>query len=238
MRIIVNHLTRMQPGYICVAGIDEQTRKHIRPVLNHRLGRELLLAHGGPFDIGAIVDLGEAIHEGIAPEIEDYRFLPPEASYAGNSTPDAFWSLLNAVAKPHLSDIFGYDLHPNGGTCAVDHGKGTASLGCVVPLGQPIFYVAESIRLRVNDGVFDVSVPVTDLRLYEADHKTPRLTATADIARRLSQGVSVILSVGLSRPWRKPGDNQERHWLQVNGVHLRDNPIWQVNEGVHEHNRY
>ena len=30
MRIVVNHLTRMQSGYICVAGIDVQDNQHIR----------------------------------------------------------------------------------------------------------------------------------------------------------------------------------------------------------------
>ena len=33
MKIVVNHLTRMQPGYICVAGLDFQTNAHVRPVL-------------------------------------------------------------------------------------------------------------------------------------------------------------------------------------------------------------
>jgi hypothetical protein len=36
----------------------------------------------------------------------------------------------------------------------------------------------------------------------------------------------VILSVGLTRPWRKQEDTAERHWLQVNNVHLQDNPLW------------
>jgi hypothetical protein len=33
MRIVVNHLTRMQPGYICVAGMERQGGRHVRPVL-------------------------------------------------------------------------------------------------------------------------------------------------------------------------------------------------------------
>jgi hypothetical protein len=40
----------------------------------------------------------------------------------------------------------------------------------------------------------------------------------------------VILSVGLTRPFRKWGDSEERHWLQVNNIHLEDDPLWQLGE--------
>ena len=60
------------------------------------------------------------------------------------------------------------------------------------------------------------------------DHKAIRSDVVADLNRRLAGGVPVILSVGLSRPYAKPGDPDERHWLQVNGIHLEDNPVWQV----------
>lgn len=54
MKIAVNHLTRMQPGYICVAGIDLETGSHVRPVLpSGRLSAALLRRNGGPFDIAA-----------------------------------------------------------------------------------------------------------------------------------------------------------------------------------------
>ena len=32
MKIVVNHLTRMQRGYICVAGINPDTGHHVRPI--------------------------------------------------------------------------------------------------------------------------------------------------------------------------------------------------------------
>jgi hypothetical protein len=42
----------------------------------------------------------------------------------------------------------------------------------------------------------------------------------------MNGGVAVILSVGVGYPWQKAGDSEERHWLQVNGIHLADNPVW------------
>jgi hypothetical protein len=71
-----------------------------------------------------------------------------------------------------------------------------------------------------------VDLSVTDLRLYERDHKTPRRELVANVQRRLEAGVEVILSLGLTRPWRKQNDTAERHWLQVNNIHLKDDPLW------------
>src|SRR5215207_4985184 len=52
LQILVNHLTRMQPGYFCVAGVDVNTPRHIRPVLRRgRLTLDLLSTGGGPFDV-------------------------------------------------------------------------------------------------------------------------------------------------------------------------------------------
>jgi len=45
-------------------------------------------------------------------------------------------------------------------------------------------------------------------------------TATAEELGRLRE------RLGLTRPWRKRGDTAERHWLQVNNIHLRDDPLW------------
>jgi hypothetical protein len=42
--------------------------------------------------------------------------------------------------------------------------------------------------------------------------------------------METILSVGLTRPWQKRGDDAERHWLQLNNIHLRDDPLWQLRD--------
>lgn len=230
MRIIVNHLTRMAPGYICVAGIDPRSGKHIRPTTRGRLSRSLLRTLGGPFDIGALVDLGEVVPDGIAPEVEDHRFEPWRAHYRDSVAPANFWALLDSIGRPRLVDLFGPDLERSGHTCSVARGKGMVSLGCLKPAMRPRLSLDGfgKLRMRVSDGVMEASVPVTDLRIFEDDHKTIRSDVVADVNRRLERGLRVILSVGLSRPYAKPGDDEERHWLQVNGIHIEDNPVWQV----------
>jgi hypothetical protein len=230
MRIVVNHLTRMQPGYICVAGIDPQTGKHVRPVLNGRLSRDLLATRGGPFDMAAWVDLGPTIYAGTPPEIEDYAFTHHVACAAAVASPTDFWSLLQGVAHRRLVDIFGPDLQPNGSGCTLSLGKGLASLGCLIPAGRPELHVHDDtkVRLRFSDSVQEVSLSITDLRFYQGDRWTLKRATVADVQRRLRDGVPVVLSVGLTRPWQKEGDVEKRHWLQVNGIHLADHPVWQV----------
>ena len=233
MRIIVNHLTRMQPGYICVAGVDLQTGKHVRPIGNGQLTRALLRQHGGPFDIAEIVDLGTVKHVGAPPEIEDHEFDYHLASGFAIASPDEFWDVLQQAAKQQLNDIFGPELQKYGRTCATPSGQGTASLGCLIPLETPELFTIElpdesqKLRMHFTDGVFDVRASVTDIRLYEADQKTLRIPVVDDLQRRISRGAAVILSVGLTRPWHKPEEDETYHWLQVNGIHLADNPVWQ-----------
>jgi hypothetical protein len=73
-----------------------------------------------------------------------------------------------------------------------------------------------------------VDLSVNDLRLYERDGRTPRRELVASVEERLKSGVEAILSVGLTRPWQKRSDTAERHWLQVNNIHLKDDPLWQL----------
>ena len=137
MRIIVTHLTRMAPGYICVAGIEPESGAHIRPTMRGRLSRELLRTNGGPFDIAGLVDLGAVIPEGVAPEVEDHSFHHWAARYVETVTPAAFWALNQAAARPTFAAIFGPDLEATGHTCSIAPGKGLVSLGCLAPARQP-----------------------------------------------------------------------------------------------------
>lgn len=231
MQILVNHLTRMQPGYICVAGVEVNTQKHVRPVLRHgRLTTDLLRPNGGPFDIGSVVDLGPTTKAGHAPELEDRRFDPARTKWLFDDDPDDYWDLLDEVARDNLAEIFGpaLELWDESGT--VDVGEGRASLGLLRPEKQPWLYVDHrgTVRLVLDYLLPSVDLSVTDLRLYEKDGRTPRRDLVKSLQERLEAGVEAILSVGLTRPWQKRNDDAERHWLQLNNVHLRDDPLWQL----------
>jgi hypothetical protein len=233
LQILVNHLTRMQPGYFCVAGLEANTPRHIRPVLRHgRLTIDLLSTGGGPFDIGARVDLGPTTHAPHAPELEDHRFDPSSTHRLSDDDPDAYWSTLDGVAQESLEEIFGSALELWDESGTVDVGEGQASLGCLRPEKQPWLYVDHrgTVRMVLDYLIPSVDLSVNDMRLYERDGRTPRRNLVDSVQRRLKAGVEIILSVGLTRPWQKWGDTEERHWLQVNNIHLEDNPLWQLKE--------
>jgi hypothetical protein len=233
MQILVNHLTRMQPGYFCVAGIDVNTPRHIRPVLRHgRLTTDLLRTNGGPFDIGSVVDLGPTTDAGRPPELEDNRFDPTKTRWLSDDGTEGFWKALEGMAREDLAEIFGPELELWDESGTVDVGEGKGSLGCLRPEKQPWIYVDHrgTIRLVLDYLMPSVDLSVTDLRLYKKDGRTPRRDLVQSVQKRLEAGVQTILSVGLTRPWQKRGDDAERHWLQLNNIHLEDNPLWRLGD--------
>lgn len=221
----------MQPGYVCAAGVDINSLRHVRPVLRHgRLPTKLLRPNGGPIDLGAVVDLGPTTDAGSPPELEDRCFDPARAKWLFEDDPDDYWDLLDGISQSSLAGIFGLDLDLWDESGTVEVGTGDTSLGCLKPERQPWLYVDHrgTIRLVLDHPVPSVDLAVNDLRLYEKDGRTPRRDLVADAQRRLESGVEAILSVGLTRPWCKRGDDTERHWLQVNNIHLRDDPLWRL----------
>jgi hypothetical protein len=228
VRIVVNHLTRMQPGYICVAGIDLDTGQHVRPVVgDRRMGAHLLRRNRGVFDLAAVIELGRTREHGHPPEIEDILFEPRDAVHQRDMPPDEFWDRLTSIAATRATALFGEALRPHGRTYAVDVGRGRASLGCLRPVGTSLEIDRYgAVRAAVTDGDLSASLPVTDIRLFEDDFKTPRREVIDHLARRMRSGVGVLLSVGLGRPWQRPEDDAPRHWLQMNNSILADEPVW------------
>ena len=110
MRIVINHLTRMQRGNMCVAGIDLATGRLVRPVWGTNLRTKNLARHGGAFDIANVVDLGWTQHCGERPHVEDHRFKPERARIVETWAAGQFWKLLEQQARATLNEIFGPEL--------------------------------------------------------------------------------------------------------------------------------
>lgn len=238
MRIVVNHLTRMRGGHVCVAGVDVQTERHVRPVLGWgSLTPALLARNHGPFDMAHVVDLGPAEPRPKPPHVEDHVFAPPNAELIERLGAEEFWALLYAVSKSRLRDVFGDALAPMGrSSCGTPAGRGRASLGCFRPLRRQAAPWVEKgrdgalrVRVRIDDGELCRSVAVTDLRLYR-DDRTADPAAVRKLADRLRSPGAVILGVGLTRAFASSSEQQPVpvHWLQVNNVHLEDDPTWQL----------
>lgn len=215
---------------ICVAGLKQDDREHIRPVTerSHPLTRSLLSVNGGPFQLGARVDLGMLRPHPSPPEIEDHLFLPDRSRLVEVLDPGEYWSLIEKASESDLGSIFGPELVRDGWGMSVPEGEGDASLGCLVvsAADRPSLSVAyDKVSLRMSAPDKPFYFPVTDIRLYEPDHETPRTEAVESVERRLTQGVPLRLMVGLGRAWARNAGEEPRHWLQINGLCLKDKPL-------------
>src|SRR5262245_32392079 len=99
MQIVINHLTRMEKGYVCVAGVCSSTSSHVRPVTpGRRLPITVSEIRGGPFGIRALVELGDVRSCGSRPLVEDVEFVPGRAEKVGQLSQPRFWALLQNLA--------------------------------------------------------------------------------------------------------------------------------------------
>jgi hypothetical protein len=235
MRIVINHLTRMHGGHICAAGIDVETRRHVRPVLAEEpLPFYLLAGYGGPFALGRILDLGWPRAAPAAPHVEDHVFVASCVKVIRTAAAEEFWRLLDETAEPSLRAIFGDVLAPVGRGLAAEPGCGAASLGCLRSERPPELSLIPGrsglprLRLKFYDGRRAVEASVTDLRLCAEDHATPAEAAIRAAQRRLCESPQIILSMGLTRRYRPAPDQPERHWLQVNNLHFETDPLWRL----------
>lgn len=239
MKVTITHLTKMGPGFVCVAGVEQGTTRHIRPVTNRQLRLEHIDSHGGVFGLGAIVDLDRVRSSASPPEIEDRSFLEHRLSRSGTAGPAAFQSLLETVCQTRLQRIFGRDLARVGTSCALPKSTGDASLGVLRLPGIEDLVVEqresargsyETLRIALTVGQYQFRFPVTDLRFARLDNaglswEIDRAVVD-DVRRRLREQRDVLLSVGLSRPFQRSASDHPRHWVQVNNVHLADDPLW------------
>jgi hypothetical protein len=227
----------MQKGFMCVAGIDLQSHRHVRPVIDRQMRVDLLACHGGPFEIGRIVDLGETRFMGRVPEIEDQRFEVPAARPIGDMESAAFWDLMTSVAQRELIAIFGPDLKLIGAaSCGVEETYGLRSLGCYWAAAGRLLLEDSTgvprIRFAFRSELGNLKVSVTDIRLYGADHVTPNGSAVNSVNSRIAESEPILVSLGLSRAYRRTPEEPGIHWLQINNIHLPDDPLWRLETQV------
>lgn len=239
MQITINHLTRMGSSYICVAGIDEDGA-HKRPVLAPResgrrwaLDRDWLRSQSGPLELGAVVELGDVQPAPTTPEVEDVVIIPEHRKAVECLEPSAFWEKLNGATKDSLHTIFGPALKPTERKTAAFtlEGEGEASLGVVRPDEPRLerdwewgrYGLRKVLRFRFADPIIGMIAPkVTDLRLWK-NYSTPR----ADRVKRLQGNLEgCLIAVGLTGSKKYDTFPEARHWLQVNNIFPRGDPLW------------
>ena len=227
MKILITDLTRMTPGFVCAAGIDIETGLRVRPVGFGRLSSQMLCTNGGPLDVGNVIDFGSCEPCGSPPEVEDFRFDERRVRLVGAMPETSFWTFLRRAASGSL-DAFGPSLVRVGASLATERGKGARSLVALFNAGRPIIEVHDfgdgpKLRFTWRDGVH---LAVTDVRLYEPDLVTPSHAKINSLKQAMKSAPESCLSFGLTRAWQRPGDDRERHYLQLNNVHVPKWPGW------------
>ncbi|MDX6719722.1 MAG: hypothetical protein QOJ63_1976 [Solirubrobacteraceae bacterium] len=227
MQIIVNHVTRMRSPRICVAGVDTETFAHIRPTTRSTdlITRTLLRENGGPFGVGALVDLGPVRAQPNPPETEDHGFVTANARRLKDITSDEYVAVLQEVSVATLEEAFGHDLEcVNYRKYAIEAGRGTQSLAVIRLRGRPRLRADNwgKLLLELNDPNTPCSLSMTDVRFYETDQTTIKHGVVADVNTRLSAGVDAFLMLGLARAFVAKGYDRSLHFLQGNGLCLVD----------------
>lgn len=177
--------------------------------------------HEATFQWGARADAtrrSDASIEHCVRELPRSEVVLPRSPAAAERGAAEFVRLVSAAACRSLAEIFGEDLAPQGLTAAVDRGGGKASLGCLLPSSRlRLMLEYGKVKVLLADDSLQLVASVTDLQLCGEDHSTPDPAAldrmNADLER-----LPVCISVGLFRPFLRPGDTVERHWLQANTI--------------------
>ncbi|MBZ0271846.1 hypothetical protein K8I61_07395 [bacterium] len=232
MKILITHLTRMHHDTFCAAGIDMVTGEHVRPCVARRnLPAEMLLSRGGIFSLGAKIVLNYATprHEP-PPHVEDWLFEPRAAYLAGTVSPDDLWERLDAIKQRRLQVLFGKYLTIVERNAVVEPGRGTFSLGCYAPASPPVLRIEKrsgqpSLRLHLDANGNPLNLSVTDLRFYKDDLATID-RKRVDAVQELLRGGETLLCLGLTREFAKSREEKPVHWLQVNNIFPKSNPLF------------
>lgn len=212
---------------ICVAGIDTATYQHVRSVTppTDPITRTLLREYGGPFGVGALVDIGRVAPRPNAPEMEDHKFDTARAKRIEDIGDDAYLELLGAISNADIKTAFGSALvEVRTRKFAVPVGRGERSLAVVRVVKPELRIKNDKLYLRLNPPDLPADLRVTDIRFYEADHQTIKRDVVDDVKGRLARGEKAYAMVGLARaiPDEDAGDV---HWLMANGLCLADRAV-------------
>lgn len=233
MRIILNHLTKMNTGgRICVAGIDPDAGIHVRPTTPREvpLTRALLRENRGPFAVGSLVDLGTTSPAGSRPEVEDHRFTPARARHVEVLSDAGYLTALDRVVVRSFAAAFGNDVvEVRPAKFAVPQGGGIGSLGVMRLASRPRVTISPWNKPQVELTSPDVraKLTLTDYRFFEPDHVTVKRDVVDDVNRRTRGGAGTYLMIGLARALPDE-DGRSWHWIQANGICLDDRPVGEV----------
>ncbi len=235
MRLLITEITRMSPGYICVAGIDLDTGERVRPVMpgGGQIPLAYVVSYRGPVRIARVFSVAQPWYVGIEPEIEDYEIDLGRCQVEKDLDYQRFLDVLRRNATPDWQTAFGDELVRSAlanGWNALRTAEGCGDCSLVLATLQPGEFRVEATDrgLRALWPRLGFNFSVTDLRLYQlgADNRWEVREERLTVLQSLIRAQPVIVAFGLTRPWAREGDPQRYHWLQVNAIHTEGLDSW------------
>jgi hypothetical protein len=227
--VAITDLTRMQGGYVCVAGQAEGGEwVRLSAPRPHEL--ELVVDGQAVLFPGAVVECDLQQHQPQPPHTEDYRYDPGSVRRLGRLAPEAWRSVLEQACFGSVREIFEQTIHDDHGRYILD-GSGPRSLGTIQPAAiHQVHYAADATKKwDYRLGFYDAAdayyrLKITDLTWHRyCDSLRGPDSQPPAIAARLTQQLKaqrraggVFLRIGLSRGWR---EHPDRCYLQINGIY-------------------
>ena len=225
MEIIITDLTRFNTSdKVCIAGININTNKCIRPMpyLTATKCEELNILPGSKLN----GDFQQNTSRGF-PHSEDNYYN--NLTHNGACTADEFHEVLNNTIAASVSDGFGY-LFPEGGKVIPYTNIPHQSIVTVKVKSSQIRIVKDSfshgkikLNLKDNDNKKYTYLPITDLGFYNYAMKHFNdIDFPEKINAFIDEQEELYLRVGLSGRY---ADNNGRdgYWLQINGIYTFPN---------------
>lgn len=223
-RITITDLTRMQGGFVCVAGYDEagEAVRLSRPrVLESDLAQE---GQAVVFPT-AVVECDVREHQPDPPHTEDYTYGTGSIRLVERLAGPRWSAVLMQALFPTAAALFEQPICHDPGSYVQD-GQGPRSLGTLVPRAIKEVSYGQDVsgnwdyRLIFMDEQRWYRLKITDFTWHRycgvlrGSGKEPSAIATALTAMLKKR--QVFLRLGLSRGWKKFPD---RCFLQINGIY-------------------
>jgi hypothetical protein len=213
---------------IYAGGIAEEAPHSLaRPLPNgeQRLSIDDLAVVGGPFQLGAVLELVNATEYSSAwYPAEEYRYDALVVRKVANG--DRLWDACSLMAGESLEDIVGHPLTVTNGWLSLPNRRWERTLGVLVGCPPPVVTVGglRPICHFREPRLGDLKLVVTDVRFYRhEDGEIVDHAVIEDVNRRLQSGVEFQIAIEtppsfpLEHPWAS---------VQVGGLHLRDDLCW------------
>ena len=213
--IVVTDLTRFSDERVCLAGIDTENMKLIRPMpyLTQTDCQHHYILPGTK--IAADFSPASNIK---APHTEDH--LWQNWRIIGKAASDEFHKLLQATLSPSISQGFGMDI--NGKVIPEEYAPSNSIITIKAAIRLQPGYQGDLQKIRASitdsDELTLSFLSITDLGFYRFAQKLQSRHELNRLEEFIRDQSEIFLRLGLSRLWESE-DGRKGFWLQINGIY-------------------